>query len=92
MNKSVLPVGEDVGAGVPCKRDRSNCLGKCPNRVADRKMGYQFSVGERIKLTKNDYRRGFTNGTLGTITEINQLENNAYQIKFTDDAGQKLTK
>jgi conjugative relaxase-like TrwC/TraI family protein len=58
--------------------------------VADRQMSFEYSVGDRIKLTKNDYRKGLTNGTFGTITEIKQLYPDIYQFSIKADDGRQL--
>lgn len=59
--------------------------------VADRQMDFEFSKGDRIKLTKNDYRKGLTNGMLGTITEIEQLQNGSVQIAIEEDSGKQIS-
>ncbi|GAA4084337.1 MobF family relaxase [Zhongshania borealis] len=59
--------------------------------VADRPMDFDFSTGDRIKLTRNDYRRNLTNGTLGSITGIERLRNGAYQIGIKADDGRDLS-
>ncbi|MCG7813032.1 AAA family ATPase [Alteromonas sp. MCA-1] len=48
--------------------------------VSDKAMRFAFSVGERIRLTKNDYRKGLFNGTSGKITEIKQLDDGDTQF------------
>lgn len=55
--------------------------------VSDKAMRFKFSVGERIRLTKNDYRKGLFNGTSGKITEIEQLEND--DTRFTIETSDK---
>ncbi len=57
--------------------------------VADRAMQFEYSTGDRVKLTKNDYRLGLTNGTLGTITKIEPLNNGHHQITLKGDNGKK---
>ncbi|MFT5529152.1 MAG: conjugative relaxase-like TrwC/TraI family protein [Alteromonadaceae bacterium] len=49
--------------------------------VSDKPMWFNFSVGERIRFTKNDYRRGFSNGKLGRITALEKQANG--HVKFT---------
>lgn len=55
--------------------------------VSDKAMRFEFSVGERIRLTKNDYRQGLFNGTSGKITEIEQLE--CGDTRFTIETSDK---
>ena len=43
-------------------------------------MNFQFSTGERIRFTRNDYRKDLTNGQLGTIESVEQ---NGEDINFT---------
>ncbi len=45
-----------------------------------------FAVGDRIKLTKNNKRNGFVNGSVGVISEIKQTEN-GLEISMKDDSG-----
>jgi conjugative relaxase-like TrwC/TraI family protein len=49
--------------------------------VSNKPMWFNFSVGERIRFTKNDYRRGFSNGKLGRITAIEKQADG--HVKFT---------
>lgn len=60
--------------------------------VAGKKREFAFSTGDRIKLCKNDYRRNLTNGTLGTISSIEQKPDGHYQfvVKTDDDREVKL--
>ncbi len=56
--------------------------------VSGQEMKLDFSTGDRVRLTKNDYRRGLTNGTLGTIEKIEVRDR---EIRFhlrTDDGKQ----
>lgn len=39
---------------------------------------YNFAIGDRVRQTKNDYKRGVVNGMIGTVTWLNPLE-------FTDE-------
>jgi conjugative relaxase-like TrwC/TraI family protein len=48
-----------------------------------------FSTGERVRLCKNDYARGFSNGMLGTITHIEQRDDNVY-FEVLNDEGRTL--
>jgi conjugative relaxase-like TrwC/TraI family protein len=49
--------------------------------VSDKPMWFNFSVGERIRFTKNDYRRGFSNGKLGRVTALEKQADG--HVKFT---------
>jgi conjugative relaxase-like TrwC/TraI family protein len=55
--------------------------------VSDKIMRFNFSVGERIRLTKNDYRKGLFNGTLGTITALEKLNDGS--TRFTIETPDK---
>jgi len=46
--------------------------------ISNRTVPFAFAKGERIRFTKNDYSRNFTNGALGTITEIEQIDGDTY--------------
>lgn len=55
--------------------------------VADKPFNYEFSVGDRVKFCRNDYRTlQVSNGTLGTIKDIQQLEND---VQFTIEVDDK---
>lgn len=47
--------------------------------VSNKYISFSFSAGERVRFTKNDYRRNFTNGALGTITDVEKVHGD---IKF----------
>lgn len=54
--------------------------------VADKKFDYEFSIGDRIKFCRNEYQQlKVSNGTLGTIKNIEQLESDVRLIVETDD-------
>ena len=54
--------------------------------IGDHVTCYSFSKGERIRFTRNDYQRGFTNGALGTVLEVEQLNNGDTRfVVRTDD-------
>ncbi|MFV1873825.1 MAG: MobF family relaxase [Oleiphilus sp.] len=54
--------------------------------VADKKFEYEFSVGDRIKFCRNEYQQlKVSNGTLGTIRNIEQLEDDVRLSVETDD-------
>lgn len=58
--------------------------------VSDKSLRFEFSTGERVRLTKNDYRRGFSNGTLATITSLVQLADGSVDFALVSDEGQTL--
>jgi conjugative relaxase-like TrwC/TraI family protein len=57
--------------------------------VSDKKLLLQFSINDRVRFTKNDYRKGLINGDLGTITDIQTLMT---EIIFCirKDSGEKI--
>ncbi|WP_218417920.1 hypothetical protein [Alteromonas lipotrueae] len=42
--------------------------------VSNQTLHFAFSTGERVRLTKNDYKREFTNGQQGTVLSVSQLK------------------
>jgi ATP-dependent exoDNAse (exonuclease V) alpha subunit len=48
--------------------------------VSKQTLYFAFSKGERVRLTKNDYKRDFTNGEQGSVLEVKQLKDD---IHFT---------
>lgn len=48
--------------------------------VGNQSLYFAFSSGERVRFTRNDYRRELTNGEEGTIEHIEQLKDD---IRFT---------
>ncbi|MFT6989633.1 MAG: conjugative relaxase-like TrwC/TraI family protein [Paraglaciecola sp.] len=48
--------------------------------ISNQHMTFAFSAGERVRFTRNDYRREFTNGELGTIELIEQIHGD---VRFT---------
>ena len=55
-----------------------NMLTECV--VSNQTLYFAFSKGEWVRLIKNDYKRDFTNGQQGTVTQVLQLEGD---IRFT---------
>lgn len=54
--------------------------------VADKLFNYEFSVGDRVKFCRNDYRAlQVSNGTLGTIKKIESLKNDTRLTIEIDD-------
>jgi ATP-dependent exoDNAse (exonuclease V) alpha subunit len=60
------------------KLGTENILTECV--VSNQSLYFAFSKGERVRFTKNDYKRDFTNGQQGTITQVLQREDD---IRFT---------
>lgn len=59
--------------------------------ISDKTLRFAFSRGDRIRLGKNDYARGFTNGTLGTIERITAQLNGDVRFTVRTDAGRTLS-
>ncbi|MES9859247.1 MAG: MobF family relaxase [Candidatus Thiodiazotropha sp. 4PDIV1] len=53
--------------------------------VSDKQREFCYSVGDRIKLTKNDHRLQFDNGTFGTIAAIEDKGNDQYCFTINTD-------
>ncbi|HCM0912614.1 TPA: relaxase domain-containing protein [Vibrio parahaemolyticus] len=58
--------------------------------VSDKVLRFDFSVGERVRLTKNDYRRDFSNGTLATISSLTPLADGSTDFGLMSDDGRFL--
>jgi len=58
--------------------------------VSDRHVKYNMAVGERVRLTKNDYRLGYTNGDLGTITNVMREQNGNILFNLMLDSGREV--
>lgn len=58
--------------------------------VSDRHLKCKMAVGERVRLTKNDYRLGYTNGDLGTITNIMRERNGDVLFNIGLDSGREV--
>ncbi|NQZ78131.1 MAG: relaxase domain-containing protein [Ekhidna sp.] len=48
-------------------------------------MSFQFSMGERVRFTRNDNQQDFTNGELGTIESIEQSNGDVHFTVRCDD-------
>lgn len=53
--------------------------------ISNKLMRFQFSKGERVRFTRNDYRREFTNGQTGTIRTIERRGDEVYFTINCDD-------
>lgn len=59
--------------------------------ASNRKFTSKIATGERIKLTKNDYRLGLTNGATGTVTGITKAQNDEFIFDISLDSGRSIT-
>ncbi|MBA6397675.1 MobF family relaxase [Colwellia sp. BRX10-4] len=57
--------------------------------VSDRDIDFQVSVGERIRFTKNDYAKKYTNGDIGTVTKAQLMDNGDIWLRVHLDSGRK---
>lgn len=55
--------------------------------VSDRDIDFQVSVGERVRFTKNDYKRSYTNGDMGTVTKVQLMDDGDIWIRVALDSG-----
>lgn len=55
--------------------------------VSDRDIDFKVSVGERIRFTKNDYKRSYTNGDIGTVTKVQLMDDGDIWIRVKLDTG-----
>ncbi|WP_330110340.1 MobF family relaxase [Methylophaga thalassica] len=53
--------------------------------ISNKLMRFKFSRGERVRFTRNDYRREFTNGQMGTIRSIERRGDEIYFTINCDD-------
>jgi conjugative relaxase-like TrwC/TraI family protein len=56
--------------------------------VSNHTVRCQFSSGERVRFTRNDYDRGYTNGDLGTIQQVVEQTNGEIHFTVQCDNGQ----
>jgi conjugative relaxase-like TrwC/TraI family protein len=59
--------------------------------VSGKAFTNKFSIGERIRLTKNDYSKNLSNGDLGNIVDIQTNIDDSYDFKVQLDNGNKVT-
>ncbi|RCW20506.1 conjugative relaxase-like TrwC/TraI family protein [Vibrio parahaemolyticus] len=57
--------------------------------VSNRDIDIHLSVGERIRFTKNDYTRNYTNGDLGIVTDLKLVGADDILISIKLDCGRK---
>ncbi|MDU0353828.1 MobF family relaxase [Paraglaciecola aquimarina] len=58
--------------------------------VSNKIFSQKLAVGERIRLTQNDYKLGLTNGDIGKIQEIYSNQNGSYNINIELDSGKTI--
>jgi ATP-dependent exoDNAse (exonuclease V) alpha subunit len=58
--------------------------------VSGRDIDFQVSVGERIRFTKNDYKRSYTNGDIGTVTKVQLMDDGDVWIRVELDSGRHV--
>ncbi|EOG8302635.1 MobF family relaxase [Yersinia enterocolitica] len=68
LNDLVRDVYQEQG-----KLGTENILTECV--VSNQSLYFEFSKGERVRFTRNDYKRDFTNGDKGCVLEVIKLEN-----------------
>jgi conjugative relaxase-like TrwC/TraI family protein len=59
--------------------------------VSGKTFTNKFAIGERIRLTKNDYSKSLSNGDLGNIVDIQTEIDGSHNFKVKLDNGNKLT-
>jgi conjugative relaxase-like TrwC/TraI family protein len=84
LNDRVRNVLKDEG-----KVDSKDVLLKCS--VSGKTFTNKFAIGERIRLTKNDYSKNLSNGDLGNIVNIKAQIDGSYDFKVQLDNGNKVT-
>lgn len=55
--------------------------------VGERELDIEISLGERVRFTKNDYKLGFTNGDVGTVTKVQTMDDGDIWIRVRLDTG-----
>lgn len=58
--------------------------------VSNKSMSLPFSVGERVRFSKNDYKLGVSNGTLGTLKSL-EFINSQWQFSVEFDSGERIS-
>ncbi|MBB1435721.1 relaxase domain-containing protein [Pseudoalteromonas sp. SG43-6] len=57
--------------------------------VSERDIDVHISLGERVRFTKNDYNRNYTNGDLGTVTKVKVMDDGDIWIRVKLDSGRE---
>lgn len=55
--------------------------------VSDRDIDFKVSAGERVRFTKNDYKRSYTNGDIGTVSKVQLMDDGDVWIRVALDSG-----
>jgi hypothetical protein len=71
------------------KIDSKELLIKCS--ISGKAFTNKFAIGERIRLTKNDYSKNLSNGDLGNLVDIQSNVDGSYNFKVKLDNGNKVT-
>lgn len=58
--------------------------------VGNQQLMFDFSRGERVRFTRNDYKRGFTNGVQGTVKSVRECSDDVHFEVELDD-GKSVT-
>jgi conjugative relaxase-like TrwC/TraI family protein len=59
-------------------------------RVGNRTIEFKLSIGERIRLTKNDYKLGLTNGDIVTVEAISPLDSKLPTLTLKKSDGTQI--
>jgi len=59
-------------------------------RVGNRTIEFELSIGERIRLTKNDYKLGLTNGDIVTVEAISPLDSKLPTLTLKKSDGTQI--
>jgi conjugative relaxase-like TrwC/TraI family protein len=63
---------------------------KVNGTVSDKSITFNISVGERVRLTKNDYKKKLTNGDVGTVIQLRQNIANEAVMYIRLDSGRVI--
>lgn len=58
--------------------------------VSGKTFTNKFAIGERIRLTKNDYSKGLSNDDLGNVVDIHTEIDGSHNFKVKLDNGNKV--
>ncbi len=58
--------------------------------ISEKPMVFKVAVGERLRLTKNDYQQNYTNGHIGTVLKIQKNSFGHLEIKLRLDNGRTV--
>jgi conjugative relaxase-like TrwC/TraI family protein len=59
--------------------------------VSGKTFTNKFSIGERIRLTKNNYSKNLSNGDLGALVDIEEQADGSHKFKVKLDNGNKVS-